>query len=108
MIIKAKIYVDSNSQTESIEKIFENVDKFEVIESLNTKEMIVLLTGDLRDIMHALDDLYNTITFISHCDEYQAMHFLRKTFEICDYSFSDYLKNKGDIFPCILEVLKEE
>ena len=108
MIIKAKIYVDSNSQTESIEKIFENVDKFEVIESLNTQEMIVLLTGDLRDIMRALDDLYNTITFISHCDEYQAMHFLRKTFEICDYSFSDYLKNKGDVFPCTLEVIKEE
>lgn len=108
MIIKAKIYVDSNSQTESIEKIFENVDKFEVIESLNTQEMIVLLTGDLRDIMHALDDLYNTITFISHCDEYLAMHFLRKTFEICDYSFSDYLKNKGDVFPCTLEVIREE
>lgn len=108
MIIKAKIYVDSNSQTESIEKIFESIDKFEVIESLNTQEMIVLLTGDLRDIMHALDDLYNTITFISHCDEYQAMHFLRKIFEICDYSFSDYLKNKGDIFPCTLEVLREE
>lgn len=108
MIIKAKIYVDSNSQTESIEKIFENVDKFDIVESLNTHEMIVLLTGDLRDIMHTLDDLYNTITFISHCDEYQAMHFLRKTFEICDYSFSDYLKNKGDIFPCTFEVIKEE
>ena len=105
MIIKAKIYVDSNLQTESIEKIFENIDKFEVIESLNTQEMIVLLTGDIRDIMH---DLYNTITFISHCDEYQAMHFLRKTFEICDYSFSDYLKNKGDVFPCTLEVIREE
>ena len=108
MIIKAKIYVDSNSQTKSIEKIFESIDKFEVIESLNTQEMIVLLTGDLRDIMYALDDLYNTITFISHCDEYQAMHFLRKTFDICDYSFSDYLKNKGDIFPCTLEVIREE
>jgi len=88
MIIKAKIHVDSNLQTESIEKIFENVDKFDIVESLNTHEMIVLLTGDLRDIMHDLDDLYNTITFISHCDEYQAMHFLRKTFDICDYSFS--------------------
>ena len=108
MILKAKIHVDSNSQTESIEKIFESIDKFEVIESLNTQEMIVLLTGDLRDIMHALDELYNTITFISHCDEYQAMHFLRKTFEICDYSFSDYLKNKGDVFPCTLEVIREE
>ena len=108
MIIKAKIHVDSNLQVESIEKIFKNIDKFEVIESLNTQEMIVLLTGDIRDIMHALDDLYSTITFISHCDEYQAMHFLRKTFEICDYSFSDYLKNKGDIFPCTLEVVKEE
>lgn len=108
MILKAKIYVDSNSQTESIEKIFENVDKFDIVESLNTQEIIVLLTGDIRDIMHALDDLYNTITFISHCDEYQAMHFLRKTFEICDYSFSDYLKNKGNIFPCTLEVIKEE
>lgn len=108
MILKAKIHVDSNLQTESIEKIFESIDKFEVIESLNTQEMIVLLTGDLRDIMYALDDLYNTITFISHCDEYQAMHFLRKTFDICDYSFSDYLKNNGDIFPCTLEVVKEE
>ena len=108
MIIKAKIYTDSNSQTESIEKIFESIDKFEAIESLNTQEMIVLLTGDLRDIMHALDDLYNTITFISHCDEYYTMHFLRKTFEICDYSFSDYLKNKGDIFPRTLEAIKEE
>lgn len=108
MILKAKIHVDSNSQTESIEKIFENIDKFEVIESLNTQEMIVLLTGDIRDIMHALDNLYNTITFISYCDEYQAMHFLRRTFEICDYSFSDYLKNKGDVFPCTLDVIKEE
>lgn len=108
MIIKAKIYIDSNSQTESIEKIFENIDKFEVIESLNTQEMIVLLTGDIRDIMYALDNLYDTITFISHCDEYQAMYFLRKTFEICDYSFSDYLKNKGDVFPCTLEVIREK
>ena len=108
MILKAKIHVDSNLQTKSIEKIFESIDKFEVIASLNTQEMIVLLTGDIRDIMHALDDLYNTITFISHCDEYLAMHFLRKTFEICDYSFSDYLKNKGDVFPCTLEVIKEE
>ena len=108
MILKAKIHVDSNLQTESIEKIFESIDKFEVIESLNTQEMIVLLTGDIRDIMRTLDDLHNTITFISHCDEYQAMHFLRKTFEICDYSFSDYLKNKGDVFPCTLEVIKEE